>query len=61
MESGDFVKFRKVKVTQNVKMLKFPDFILIFSILLPNFEQIKSVKLKIKFLSVYQHYIKPSP
>ena len=34
-------------------MLKFPDFIfnLFFSHLLSNFEKIKSVKLKIKFLS----------
>ena len=43
------IKFGKLEVRQIVRMLKFPDFIIFF--LLPNFEKIKSVKLKIKFLS----------
>ena len=43
------IKFGKLEVRQIVRMLKFPDFIIFF--LLPNLEKIKSVKLKIKFLS----------
>ena len=47
------IKFGQVEDIWIIKMLRFPDFI--FSLLLPNFEKIKSVKLKITFVSPNLH------
>ena len=46
------IKVAKVEDSYIVEMLKFTDFIFIFSLLLPNFAKIKSVKLKIKYVAL---------
>ena len=62
LKSHDFL-YVKIKLTLRLKLnlvkwrihrlLKFSDFIFIFSLLLPNFEKINYIKLKNKFLSPY--------